>query len=304
MLASAGTADVTVFVEPEAGTAPITEFIGGARRQLDVAMYLLTERSVIEAIEDAEQRGVRTRILLEEHPYGTGPGNREIAQTLRDAQVEVRWSPAKFRLSHAKYAVVDGKEALIGTANWTHSAFTNNREYIIIDSDPTDVAQLSALFEADWMGQDLNAEAMANGHLVISPSDSRLDFIALIEGAQRSLDLQAEEVQDAQIEEALIRAAARGVEVRLLTSPGSGPSDANAAGRSRLRQGGVEVRLLEYPYVHAKDIIVDRQTGFVGSENISTASLDDNREVGVIIGDTQVISTLEETFSRDWQAAR
>lgn len=276
-------------------------FLNEARRTLDVAMYLLSERSVIDAMEAAERRGVRVRVLLEEHPYGTGPGNGEIARRLEKANLEVRWSPARYRLSHAKYAVADGKEALIGTANWTHSAFTNNREYIVLNSDPTEVTQLAALFEADWTGQDA---VMTDPDLVISPINSRLEFLVLINAARQSLDLQAEEVQDAEIEDALIRAAQRGVAVRLLTSPANGSSDANAAGRARLSHNGVEVRLIEQPYMHAKDIIVDRQIGFVGSENISTASLDANREVGLMIGDADAISTLEDVFSRDWQAAR
>ena len=52
--------------------------------------------------------------------------------------------------------------------------------------------------------------------------------------------------------------------------------------------------------MHAKIIVVDGQKAFVGSENISTASLERNREVGLLIADTNVINTLQQTFQQDW----
>lgn len=54
-------------------------------------------------------------------------------------------------------------------------------------------------------------------------------------------------------------------------------------------------------YMHAKIIVVDGQKAFVGSENISTASLEHNRELGIIVGDQNVLSTLQQTFQQDWQ---
>jgi cardiolipin synthase len=82
----------------------------------------------------------------------------------------------------------------------------------------------------------------------------------------------------------------------------AGP-DANAAGRARLGHSGVQVKQLSDLYVHAKDIVADERLAFVGSENISTESLDHNREVGLLIGDPQAIQELEDTFNRDWTAA-
>jgi phosphatidylserine/phosphatidylglycerophosphate/cardiolipin synthase-like enzyme len=53
-------------------------------------------------------------------------------------------------------------------------------------------------------------------------------------------------------------------------------------------------------YMHAKIIVADEQKAFVGSENISTTSLDRNRELGVLIADSNVINTLQQTFQQDW----
>ena len=53
-------------------------------------------------------------------------------------------------------------------------------------------------------------------------------------------------------------------------------------------------------YMHAKIIVVDGRRAFVGSENISAQSLDQNRELGIIVADSSVLSTLQQTFLQDW----
>jgi phosphatidylserine/phosphatidylglycerophosphate/cardiolipin synthase-like enzyme len=43
---------------------------------------------------------------------------------------------------------------------------------------------------------------------------------------------------------------------------------------------------------------------FVGSENFSATSLDENRELGILIADQTVIATLAQTFQQDWSSAQ
>lgn len=262
-------------------------------------MYLLSDHDVIDAIEASRRGGVQVRVMLEENPYGTGPGNRAVFDRLRVAAVATRWSPSDFQLSHDKYAVADRNVALIGTANWTHSAFTQNREYLVEDTNPRDVGALTALFDADWERRKVHLD---DDNLVVSPTNSRSDFLALIDNARQTLHLEAEEMQDVQIEDALIAAAARGVQVEVIIPRPTGGSDSNAAGAQRLTAGDVQVRRLQNPYVHAKTIVVDGREAFIGSENISGPSLDQNREVGILISDAEAVRRVEETFSRDWKA--
>jgi phosphatidylserine/phosphatidylglycerophosphate/cardiolipin synthase-like enzyme len=66
----------------------------------------------------------------------------------------------------------------------------------------------------------------------------------------------------------------------------------------------VQVEEDHHLYMHAKIIVVDNQQAFVGSENISTASLDHNRELGLIVSDQNVLTTLQQTFQQDWGASQ
>jgi cardiolipin synthase A/B len=57
-------------------------------------------------------------------------------------------------------------------------------------------------------------------------------------------------------------------------------------------------------YMHAKIIVVDNKVAYVGSENISVQSLDQNRELGIIVSDPSVLNTLQTTFQYDWGASQ
>jgi phosphatidylserine/phosphatidylglycerophosphate/cardiolipin synthase-like enzyme len=61
----------------------------------------------------------------------------------------------------------------------------------------------------------------------------------------------------------------------------------------RLRAGGVQVVADKALYIHAKAIVADGATVFIGSENISSTSLDKNREMGLILTDHAVVATVE-----------
>jgi phosphatidylserine/phosphatidylglycerophosphate/cardiolipin synthase-like enzyme len=200
--------------------------------------------------------------------------------------------------------LIDGSIAYIMTANFTLSALggsssTRNREYGIIDSNPQDVQAVNAIFNADWNRTDVHFD---DPDLVVSPINSRNAFLSLINSAHRVLVIEAEEMNDTSIEQALGNAAKRGVRVQvILPAPGASSGDSNSQGIQTIRQGDVQVREDTLLYMHAKIIVVDGQRAFVGSENISAASLDQNRELGIIISDPNVLSTLQQTFQRDWE---
>ncbi|HEV8191196.1 MAG TPA: phospholipase D-like domain-containing protein [Ktedonobacterales bacterium] len=50
--------------------------------------------------------------------------------------------------------------------------------------------------------------------------------------------------------------------------------------------------------MHAKLILADGELAFVGSQNFSATSLDQNREVGVVIADTSALHVLSDAFGR------
>ncbi len=277
------------FVKPDAGVTPLVSFIRATRRSLDGEVYLLSSAAVFDALGDAVRRGVRVRLVLDPHPFGGDGGSADGAYRVLMAEgVSVRWAAPAYRFTHAKFLVSDNAATWIGTMNWTNAAFTRNREFAEETDAPAVVHESGAVFAADWDGRPLDT---GTPDLVVSPTNARGTILGLIAGARYSLDIYAEEVYDAASIQALADATRRGVRVRIVYA-GLG----DAEGLSGI---GAQVARVASPYIHAKAIVADGTTLFVGSENLSATSLDRNREVGLLMRDRVAIAEVERAFDQD-----
>ncbi len=301
-----GVQGVQVYVEPDAGEHPITDAISAAQKSIWLEIYILSDRKVIRALEEAANRGVDVRVMLEPHPFGGGGSPARTMDQLRAAGAKVQETNPGFALTHEKGLVIDNTTAYIMTSNFSRAALGgysgsngySNREYDIVDTNPQDVQAVAAIFQADW---NRTTAQINDPNLVVSPINARNSFIALINSAHSTLIVEAEEMNDSTIEQALTNAAQRGVQVQVILPASSGTSsDSNSQGINTIKQGNVQVREDSHLYMHAKMMLVDGQKAFVGSENISTQSLDQNRELGIIVADQGVLHTLQQTFQEDW----
>jgi phosphatidylserine/phosphatidylglycerophosphate/cardiolipin synthase-like enzyme len=84
---------------------------------------------LIKGLIDAKKRGVKVEVILEvkEGRDRTTERNRHTGKILSDGGVEVIYD-SLFKTTHAKWMVVDGQLALVGSTNWTYYALTNNNE--------------------------------------------------------------------------------------------------------------------------------------------------------------------------------
>lgn len=190
--------------------------------------------------------------------------------------------------------IVDDTVAVIMNQNLTAAAFSNNRDFGAITTEPAAVRTAAAVFAADW---ERGAEP-APEPLVVSPSNARAELTAVVAGATASLDIYAEVLRDPELLATVGDAARRGVRVRVVVSP----SDDFAAEEAQLAAAGVAIRHSRALYIHAKVIIADRERAFLGSQNISATSLDLNRELGIIVRDPVSLARLSRTFELDFRA--
>lgn len=284
-----------VFVGPTGLEARLAGFIDSATDSLDVMMYLFTVDALADRVIAARQRGVAVRVLLDpDHE-----GNPDVRGQLAGAGVPVRDAPARFEFAHAKYLLIDGDTAVITSANFNYGALDVERNYGAVVEDPDDVADLAAVFDADWNGAadpDLDCT-----RLIVSPVNARSRVVALATGAESTLDLSVIYLSDSSVRTAVIQAHDRGVAVRvILADPADFPDNFTTA--ETLRNQGVEVRFLRTLDLHAKLILADG-VGLVGSQNLSPTSLSDNREVGVLVTEPGPVATLQGQLDADWAAA-
>jgi len=286
---------LSLMVEPQAGFTPLYDFMSAARQSLDMTMYELSDPTVEQILISDHRRGVRVRVLLDRDDSG-GSVNQAASATLSAGGVAVSWANDS-EIFHQKTITVDGTTSAVMTGNLTPQYYATTRDFVVIDSQAADVAAIESVFATDWSGAAPSPGA-PGADLVWSPG-SEPELAALVGSAARSVVVENEEMDSASIEQVLESDARRGVDVTVVMTADSEWNGAFA----QLESAGVHVVL--YPattsslYIHAKVIDVDSAKAFIGSENFSTASLDDNRELGLITSSAAVLGPLNSTLSSD-----
>jgi len=290
-----------LYVEPNASVAPVVAFIEAARTQLLINNYYLDDQQILQAISKDVRRGVNVCVIIAGNPYGLVQNVSSEMAALQQAGATVQLAPPQFEGSwghyafdHAKYAVAPN-EALIGTANWDHAAFSRNREYIYTSNDPALLRALATIFTADFNGAEAADARSTDPDLVVSPgAESQL---AAAIGQPGPVRVEAEELgSDRSILQAL---EAKGSDAEVVI-----PDDgARARVLLALQDAGVQVRFLDAPYMHAK-MVIGQEVGFIGSENFTITSLDYNREIGILLYGKAELRELAAVFRQDWASAQ
>lgn len=231
------------------------EMIESARSSLDFAEFYASNAAdsrlepIVRAVEAAAQRGVRVRFLAENNFYAIYPAT--LQRLARHTNIEVRRDSTRAAsggVLHAKYFIVDGRDAFVGSQNFDWRSLTHIQELGLRVRVPSVVEWLFAVFESDWMsaGGERGFVPQPSGPItkvigpesntfvtpVFSPKGPTVSaalwdlprIVKMIDGAKHSVRVQllTYRASDrdgsyfADLESALRRAAARGVPVQML----------------------------------------------------------------------------------------
>jgi hypothetical protein len=289
---------LSLVILPDQGENAIYSFVNSATSSINVTIYELKDTTLENDLVAREKAGVTVRVILDQAQKSY---DQAADSTLTAGGVGVVWSSTSFTYTHQKTITVDSKESYISTGNFDTTYYATSRDYGVFDTNAADVSAITAVFNADYAHTSITPSDGAD--LVWSPTDSQTQLAALINGATKSLDVEQEEFSDTTLVNDLVAAAKRGVTVRVvLESPSSYSSEV-----SEVENAGGQVTGYSSStgfYIHAKTIIADYGTAgakaFAGSENFSSNSLNDNRELGLITTDSGVVSGLESTFNGDF----
>jgi len=303
-VSAAGRGLIGVLVEPSrlgssSGMEPIYHFILSAKKSVDLTMYELVDPTMVDDLIADRKRGVKVRVILDKNLESAR--NTPAFDALRRGGVAVVWAWTGYDATHEKCWVVDGNEALVASMNATDEYYTTTRDFGIWDTNPADVAAIDGVFNADFAHKAIRPSRGAD--LVWSPG-SMSQLLAVINGAKRTLSIENEEMSSSPIVSAIVGAARRGVRVQVTMTA---DSSYDAELTSIVRAGG-HVHLYAYGYsdlyIHAKVAIADAglssQRIYSGSINFSTASMDYNRELGIITTSPTIVKDINAVVSRDY----
>ncbi|PJC56930.1 hypothetical protein CO024_00485 [Candidatus Gracilibacteria bacterium CG_4_9_14_0_2_um_filter_38_7] len=218
------------------------------------------------------------RVVLEKNVFGATGINSKTFKELQNAGVSVTYDNSKlYNFVHTKLLLIDDTY-IITTGNLSYSSFTTNREFYIIGRNPTDLQTLQNIFLADFEGKQ-TFESTPN--LVISPINSRKKIEILLTSAKKDIFLYAENFGDESILNILSQKVTDGIPITICMADPTKVSS-NTKAIALLKSRGIDVRTSKKPMIHAKRALIDDIYSYIGSENFSTNSLDENREIGIL----------------------
>ena len=334
------------FFENSSGS-PLVKLLQGAKSSIDVETYEMDDPAVDQALRSAVDRGVKLNIVQEGSPVGAschvfGGSSAPSSQTptcLRQQDLvnyvtshggqyvpfskSLCGKPGSRCYQHGKIAIIDNSAVVISSGNFNATSLCDlaaspkncDRDYTILSRDQAVINSLQAIFNNDLAGQASDMSNIGSPRLTVSPFSSLQPIVDFIGSAKSTLQIETQYLKDPTMNQAIIDAANRGVNVSVMVSSDCSfakpkPTEAakfqaiysafdSAGVKSRIFSGRMKVGGIK-GYLHAKAIIVDGVRAWIGSENGSTTALTDNREYGIFIDDAGLISQLNQNVSADF----
>jgi len=308
---------------------------------------------VLSAIDSAAARGVTVRILVDARMYKTYAASVDrLAERPNIEMRRIDFGPIAGGIQHAKYFIVDGREVFVGSQNFDWRALEHIHELGLRINNGQVAAAYGDVFNLDWRLASLKPEeiktfslprktygtsirvAGASGDVtVLFPTFSPLNWIpdpslwderavvALMDGAQRSLTLQflsysplgRQGDRYAAIDDAIRRAAKRGVKVRMIVSDWEKGSPAVSALKELAAIPNVEVAFTSIPewaggYLsfarveHCKYMVADGEKFWLGTSNCERSYYYGSRNLGIVCASRQLAGKLAEIFLKSWNS--
>jgi cardiolipin synthase A/B len=292
----------TLVTEPDQGLAAIYNLIASATKSIDMTMYELTDVTVMDAFAKAASAGVTVRVILDQSGDETKT-NTPAYNFLEQNKCGVHWSNPAYAVTHQKTITIDGATSAIMTLNLTPTDYKTTRDFAVITNNAADVAAIETTFNADYTNAKITPPTGEN--LVWSPTNATSALTGLIEGATKTLLMSQEEFSDKTIVAAVVAALKRGVQVTLVQENQGGDYTSTL---NTLKAAGAKIATYASAtgrYIHAKTVLADYQTTaaklFLGSENLTTPSLTDNRELGLIFSDAACMTGVYTAVMADFE---
>ena len=281
--------DIELYYTPQTKSFPfldiLVEKIDSAETRVYLETYIFTEKRIFEALKKAQKRGIDVKVLMEKNVYKAPFLNNTRYNDLEKAWVNVAWSnPENYSLNHTKMLIIDD-EALISTGNYSYSSFAYNREFFIQIRDPDFVQKLTQVYSADF---EWTKFSIYDDRLILSPDMTRTKFSTMIDSAKTSIKIYSQTFSDDILEEQLSNRQQDGIDVEIIF-PELSDIASNTESYNIFEDAWVSIYTMDKPKLHAKALLIDEKYLYLGSINFSYYSIEENREIWLIIINPEII---------------
>jgi len=327
---------VTLITEGDDFFTRIISSIENAERSINLETYIFSSDDlgllIAEKLASKAKQGVEVNVVYDS--VGSIKASSQMFNMMRSSGVEIieyhpfvpwrRYWGINFR-DHRKILVIDGNRAFIGGINigkeYAGEKFNggNWRDTHIMIEGPA-VSDIQFFFMENWYknggavmnsrlyfpelrkcGEKLLMILCTNARRKVKPVHQ--SYISAIQNSRNSIYItNAYFIPDAKIYRSLVRAAERGVDVKLLLPGVSDIPFAKYASRYLYKRYlKKRIRIFEYSgsILHAKTAVIDGIWSTIGSSNLDRRSFRKNLEMNAVILDQNFGEKMEHVFLDD-----
>lgn len=128
------------------GQRVILQAIADAQHTILAQAYSFTDRRIITALGKAKARGVDVRVILDKSDARPYEGHTPMASVISAEHIPI-WIDSSVRIAHNKVMIIDGKELITGSYNFTYAADYDNAENLLVIRN---APQLVEAYMGNW----------------------------------------------------------------------------------------------------------------------------------------------------------
>lgn len=123
----------------------LISLIKGAKENINISIYSFTNKEIAKALKEVAKKGVSVNIIYDMESNKNNPkstiGFLSKYQNIQTCLLSGKSSRNhKYKgLMHQKMAIIDRTVLILGSANWSKSAFENNYETLMLTSNPQSI---------------------------------------------------------------------------------------------------------------------------------------------------------------------
>lgn len=295
----------SVFFCPEdACQEVLINLIKDSNKTIDCAIYDITSREVVDALNSEKKQGTEIRIVTDK---GRSQTKSSLVGELKLSGISVLISPSESSYMHNKFCVFDNNISLIGSTNFTENSFSQSYNNILVFENPELSKILKEKIDSFYLGNFSKSSSVLgktfneNFSIYFCPNDNcKTQVLNQISNAEKSIvcmmySFTLDEFGDALVEE---RKTGTNIKVILENQQTSQYSE-----YEKLKAEGIEVIEDNQSYLmHNKFCVFDDKVVTTGSMNFSNNGTNNNDETLVIIKDQNISKQYLDNFQMHWQA--
>lgn len=126
----------------------LAEVINCSKTTLDIAIYSLSQKDIVNAIIKAKIRGVNIRIITDKQEAAS-KSEMGVLEELKDRGIPIKIN-CHDGLMHMKVSIIDESIVTTGSYNYTQEASTKNDEVLVIINSKQSAFEFEKQFNKMW----------------------------------------------------------------------------------------------------------------------------------------------------------